>query len=150
MIINNKEKGFTSIDLSMAMLIMILFVSIMSSMLYSVYLSSTEARRTAAALNYGVDIFEEIAQQSFSGITPVTVLESLETEDVKLEGLKTIENTQTKKVTTCKIGTYDITLEMTVPYTDGTIKKFKLTINYAVSAKKTEKLELERIRTNRV
>lgn len=85
-----KEKGFTAIDLTIAMVVGVIFVSIMTSMIYSVYLSSTEAKRTANALNYAVDIFETIGAMDFGdvygegvltgteslGITSVTVAES--------------------------------------------------------------------------
>ena len=144
--IKNKEKGFTTVDLSIAMMVMVVFVSIMSSLIYSVYMSSTEARRTATALNYGVDIFEEIGQHNFQSLTPATVL--TEISNVKVDDIKSkVEGS--KEIVTGKIGTYNLKLEMTKPFLDGTIKHFKLTITYNISAKKTETIELERIRTNK-
>jgi len=141
-----KEKGFTTVDISIAMIVVTIFVTIMSSMIYSVYLSSTEAKRTSAALNYAVDIFEDIGQETFSILTPEKVLRNLE-DKLKITEIKTSSSGQVVSATG-KIGTYNIKLEMTIPYTDGTIKRFKLTITYPVSAKKNEeKLELERIRT---
>lgn len=64
-----KEDGFTTVDIGIAMMIVVIFVSIMTSMLYSVYSSQTEAKRTATALNYAVDIFEEIGITSYSSVT---------------------------------------------------------------------------------
>lgn len=140
------EKGFTTVDISIAMIVITIFVTIMSSMIYSVYLSSTEAKRTATALNYSVDIFEEIGQETFSNLTPENVLKRLENK-LKITEIKASSAGEVVNATG-KIGTYNIKLEMTKPYTDGTIKKFKLIITYKVSAKKNEeKLELERIRT---
>ena len=55
-----RENGFTSVDAVIAMMIVVIFVTIMSSGMYSVYISQTEAKRTAVALNYAVDIFEKI------------------------------------------------------------------------------------------
>ena len=144
--INNKEKGFTTVDLSIAMIVTVIFVSIMTSMIYSVYLSSTEARRTATALNYGVDIFEEIGQQSFDSLTPETALKLI--NNIKVENVKTSTD-GTKQIARGNIGTYNLRLEMTKPYLDGTIKQFKLIITYSVSKDKTETIELERIRTNK-
>lgn len=138
------EKGFTTIDIGLAMLVTIMFVTIMSSMLYSVYLSSTEAKRTATALNYAVDIFETIGQMSFSDLEPEQILGQM--IDFNLSEINS-SNTDKEKVTTAKIGTYTLILTMTEPYADGTIKKFKLKITYPVSRKNTETLELERIRT---
>lgn len=138
------EKGFTTIDLSIAMIVVIIFVTIMSSLIYSVYLSSTEAKRTAIALNYAVDIFEEIGIETYSSIVPDAVLGNL--ENLKITDIK-LEYNGNVQIATGKIGTYNIRLEMTKPYSDGTIKLFKLKINYPVSAKNTETIELERIRT---
>lgn len=139
-----REKGFTSVDLGIAMIVVIIFVSIMTSMIYSVYLSSTEAKRTAMAVNYAVDIFEEIGREDYNSIYAEGVFRNLTQLDIK-----SIKSTTsgTKQATTGEIGTYKLSLEVTEPYTDHTIKKFKLTITYPVSAKNTETLEMERIRT---
>ncbi len=64
-----KEDGFTSVDIGIAMMIVVIFASIMASMLYSVYYSQTEAKRTAIALNYAVDIFEEIGRTAYVNVT---------------------------------------------------------------------------------
>lgn len=64
-----KENGFTTVDIGIAMMIVVIFVSIMASMLYSVYASQTEAKRTAVALNYAVDIFEEIGKTAYTTVT---------------------------------------------------------------------------------
>lgn len=50
--------------------------------------------------------------------------------------------------TNAKIGTYTINLKITKPYNDETMKLVTLTITYPVSAKKTEKIELQRIKTS--
>ncbi|MCI9365743.1 MAG: hypothetical protein HFJ54_03935 [Clostridia bacterium] len=55
--INLKNKnGFTTIDLTIALIVVMLFVTIMTSISYNTYLVSTEAKRTAVALNYAVRI----------------------------------------------------------------------------------------------
>lgn len=150
----NGEKGFTTVDISIAMIVVSMFVTIMASVLYNVYLSSTEAKRTAVALNYAVDIFETVGDKtiSFSSITPEEVLTRLANE-LEIDGITT-EETDDEKSATGKIGTskgaYDIKLTMTEPFTKDEIKPikyFKLTITYNVAAKKEpEKVELERIR----
>lgn len=150
----NREKGFTTVDISIAMIVVSMFVTIMASVLYNVYLSSTEAKRTAVALNYAVDIFETVGDKtiSFSSITPEEVLTRLANE-LEIDGITT-EETEDEKGATGKIGTskgaYDIKLTMTEPFTKDEIKPikyFKLIITYNVAAKKEpEKVELERIR----
>lgn len=47
-----------------------------------------------------------------------------------------------------RCGTYDINLKITDPYKDNKIKLVTLTITYPVSAKRTEKLEMQRIKAN--
>lgn len=146
----NREKGFTTVDISIAMIVVSMFVTIMGSVLYNVYLSSTEAKRTATALNYAVDIFEAIGDKtmSFSSITPEKVLANLSNE-LEIDEI-TPEETADEQIATGKIGTskgaYDIKLTMTEPFKKE-IKDFKLTITYNVAAKKEpETVELERIR----
>lgn len=73
----SKEYGFTTVDISVAMLVIIIFVSITSSVMYNVYLSSTEARRTATALNYAVDIFENIGIMDYSAVTESGIMQNL-------------------------------------------------------------------------
>ena len=146
--LKNNEKGFRTVDIGISMLIIILFVSIMSSMLYSVYLSSTEAKRTATALNYGVDIFEDVAIENYQSMTAHSVLKALE-ENLKIENLKTETSSgeSTAETATGKIGSYKIKLTMISPYKDETIKRFTLSIEYPISKKETKTLVLERLRT---
>lgn len=138
------EKGFTSVDLGIAMMIVVIFVTIMSSLIYSVYITSTEAKRTATALNYAVAIFENIGALSYSEVYGENVLST--TEGVNVTSVESSSN-----VTTGKIGGYDINLKITDPYGDNKVKLITLTITYPVSAKnsevKTEKVELKRIKT---
>ncbi len=150
----NNERGFTTVDISIAMIVVAMFVTIMGSVFYNVYLSSTEAKRTATALNYGVDIFEQISNDTFTfqALTPKEVLISL-SEELGIEEIKETENGD-EKIGTGRIGTkgaYNIKLSMTEPVTvEGIkpIKKFKLIITYNVAAKKEpETIELERIKT---
>ena len=135
-----KEKGFTTVDVSIAMLVTVVFVSIMSSILYSVYSSSTEAKRTAVALNYAVDIFERIGAVSYDDVYPSGILHGLQTANVtNISGTETEVNGE--------IGTYKINLKIENKYADNKLKLITLTITYPVSAKQTETLQLQRIKT---
>lgn len=49
--------------------------------------------------------------------------------------------------TNAKIGTYNINLKINDPYGDNKLKLITLTITYPVSAKNTEKIELQRLKT---
>ena len=75
-----KERGFTSVDIAIAMTVVIVFASIMTSIFYSVYVSSTEAKRTATALNYTVDIFEKIGSVPFNNATEANIVQTLKSD----------------------------------------------------------------------
>lgn len=139
---NKKEKGFTSVDITVAILVMILFVSIMTSVMYSVSASTTEARRTATALNYAVDIFETIGDLDYSKVTGVEIARNLAELNMTVE-------INSGNMTKGKINkTYDYTLTIEDNYGDNYVKLITLTIDYKISAKQTEKLEMQRIKTN--
>lgn len=72
-----KESGFTSVDITIAMLVIIIFVTIISSVSYSVYSAATEARRTAGAVNYAVDIFECIGVLDYEQVDASTIAKKL-------------------------------------------------------------------------
>lgn len=143
--INLKEKrGFTTVDLSIAMIIIIIFVVIMTSISNSVYSSSMEAKRTAVALNYAVDIFEHIGEVDISEVKASRNL-------LNISSLQKFvcENAMTANgidIITGKIGTYEIRLEIEDYRNDEIVKIITLKITYPVSKKKTETLELKRIK----
>lgn len=147
--LKNNENGFTTLDIGLAMLVIVLFVPIMASILYSVYLSSTEAKRTGTAINYAVDIFEDIAIENYQDMTPEVVLENLE-EGLGITNIKTEkpeDEESTAQIAIGEIGSYKIKLMMKNPYTDGTIKIATLTIEYPISKKESRTMVLERLRT---
>lgn len=134
------KKGFTTIDVTIALMIILIFTAIMASYSYNVYLSTAEAKRTAVALNYAVDIFEHIGAESFSQVEPS---ESL----LQIDALPTLKVTEvTADTVNAKIGTYDVSVKIE-NYKDGTkIKIITLTINYKVSRKQEETIDLQRLK----
>ena len=92
-----RNNGFTLVDLALAMVVIIVFVSVMTSIMYSLYISTTEANRTAVAVNYAVDIFEKIGFMPYININVNNVLTSIsETKNIKIidenEATATIRN----------------------------------------------------------
>ena len=141
MTINLKDnKGITTVDIGLALIIVVLFATAMTSLFYNAYLSSTEAKRTANGLNYAVDIFENIANQDFSSVTPISALSGIkEIEDVS-------ESSSQTGSATAKIGTYDITLDIKNYRDTDKIKIITLKIKYPVSRENTETIELQRLK----
>ncbi len=92
-----RNNGFTLVDLALAMVVIIVFVSVMTSIMYSLYISTTEAKRTAVAVNYAVDIFEKIGIMPYINVNVNNVLTSIsETKNIKIidenEATATIRN----------------------------------------------------------
>lgn len=136
-----KERGFTSVDITIAMLVIIVFVTVLSSVSYSVYSATTESKRTATALNYAVDIFECIGQIDYSQVDASTISK-------KLPDLNMTVASNSSSGATGTIGkNYDYTLRVEDYFEDNTIKLITLKITYKISARKTESIELKRIKT---
>ena len=139
-------KGFTAIVLSIAMILALIFVTIMTSMSYNSYTSSIEAKRTAVAVNYAVDIFEHIGELNFNEVTASDSLFNIEAiSDFETTSITLNENGV--DYVRGEIGTYEIELGIQDYNNAGKIKIISLTITYPVSRKNTEKVEFQRLKT---
>ena len=56
------KKGDTAVDISISILIIIIFVSIITSAFYNYYLSNTAVARNSTAVNYAIDVIETVEQ----------------------------------------------------------------------------------------
>lgn len=139
-----RENGFLTVDLAVALMVITIFVTIMSSVLYSLYISTTEAKRTATALNYTVDIFEYIGKVPYSIVTAKEVLSNM-------KFVTEVDSTSTDTEATGRIGTgpgaYEIHLAVEPQYTDNKIKLITLTMSFKISNKNTQKIEMRRLKT---
>ena len=124
------------------MLVIIIFVTILSSVSYSVYSASTEARRTAGAVNYAVDIFECIGRIEYDEVDANNIAK-------ELKDLNMTVDSNSNDHSTGKIGS-SYNYEMTIQdhFSDDTIKIITLKITYKISAKNTESIELTRMKLN--
>ncbi len=138
------KRGFTTIDLGIAMLVILIFVVIMTSVSYNIYLSSIEAKRTAVAVNYAVDIFEHIGLIAFGEVT--ASYEILEIESLAALEYNSISTSGNVETVSATIGTYEIELKIEDYKGDGVVKIVTLTIDYPVSRKNTETLEFQRLK----
>jgi len=138
------KKGFTTVDLSIAMIVIVMFVVIMTSVSYNIYTSSTEAKRTAIALNYGVDIFEHIGALNYNEVIASYDLFKIDGME-NFEHIATSSNDKESKVSG-KIGTYEFEVKIQDYKNEGLIKIITLTIKYPVSKKNTETIELQRLK----
>lgn len=139
------KKGFTSVDLTLAMIVVIIFAVIMTSISYNMYLSSTEAKRTAVAVNYAVDIFEHIGELDYSDVNSISG-ELFEIESFNNFELNNITGNNGTETITGTIGTYNIELKIDDYNGQDVIKIINLKITYPVSRKNTEKVEMSRLK----
>lgn len=72
------KKGFTAIDISISILIIIIFVSVISSAFYNYSLSNTAIGRNSMALNYVIDVIEEVEQMDYLQVTDESVKNKLQ------------------------------------------------------------------------
>lgn len=138
------KRGFTTVDLTIAMLVVLIFAVIMTSISYNIYLSSIEAKRAAVALNYAVDIFEHIGEIDYSEVTAsYDIFEIASLNGIEYDEVVTNNGKETVKA---KIGTYKIELNIEDYNDENVIKIVTLKIEYPVSRKNTEKLEMQRLK----
>lgn len=64
----HSEKGFTGVDLTIAILILVLFVSIITTIFYNIYISSTSIKRSTIANGYAMYILEAIEKENYEAI----------------------------------------------------------------------------------
>lgn len=134
-----KENGFTAVDAIIAMMIVVIFVTIMSSVMYSVYIAQTESRRTAIALNYAVDIFERIGEMDYRDVTSESVLNDI-------SNLTVTDVVSTSEGAKGNIGDYVVNLNVSEQYED--VKLAVVKISFKITAERTESIELKRLKVD--
>lgn len=98
-----QNKGFTGMDLSVSVIVILISVSIIATMIYNLYLSGSGIKRNVIATDYAINVLETIQAIEYS---KVTFKESNELKNI----LDTLLKTE---------GTYDST---TNTYTANTSK----------------------------
>lgn len=67
------NKGVTGIDLSVALVIIVVFVGIIATLVYNFGISSKGVNRTAIATNILIKKIEELKQQDYSNLQGTTI-----------------------------------------------------------------------------
>ena len=63
-----KNRGFTTADIVVAIVVMMIFVGMIATLFYNFYLSTTAKNRNAMATNYIVDVIEEIKAMNYDEV----------------------------------------------------------------------------------
>lgn len=59
------EKGITNIDITVSIILITLFVSIIATIMYTIHANSTSMNRKTEAMNYAINEIENIKAQDF-------------------------------------------------------------------------------------
>lgn len=130
-----QNKGITTADLAVAIVILMIFVSLVATAFYNYYSIITEKNRTAIATNSAVDVIEQVKKLDYEQISQESVMKVI--EDLKI-GIQantgnTISIPEPYEVT-AMVETYNET-EGNMEKKD-LIKKVTITVGYSVGDKK--------------
>ena len=137
------SKGFTGVDLTIAIFIIMLFVSVFVAIFYNLYISSSTTKRNEVALGYAVDVFEQIEKMEYSDVTEENIVTYINTlTDNKVSG-KRIDDNDTVLDTPYRI-------EIKVDRENRTLdvlKAITLNVKYNIGRNKENTITLNRIKT---
>lgn len=95
------QKGFTGVDVGIAVLILILFTSVIATLYYQIFYKSTEIKRNSTASGYAIAIVEKMKQLYYSDISVGEYLTNAEEKEIF--GIE-LEPGYNAKVTVSKFG----------------------------------------------
>ncbi len=132
-----RNKGFTTADIVVSIVVLMIFVGMITTLFYNFYLSTTAKNRNAMATNYIVDVIEEIKAMNYDEVQKDTQdSNSINNLIQQLEATKQIPK---EYIITGEIQKYN----QTEGNTDkkDLVKILTVRVEYMVG-KKTEKIEM--------
>lgn len=82
------QKGMTGVDITISILIIAIFTSIVMTLVYNVYVTSVTQKRATVASNYLVDIFEYIDQINYDEVTNENIIDKINELDSRRRNCK--------------------------------------------------------------
>lgn len=82
------QKGMTGVDITISILIIAMFTSIVMTLVYNVYVTSVTQKRATVASNYLVDIFEYIDQINYDEVTNENIIDKINELDSRRRNCK--------------------------------------------------------------
>lgn len=133
------NKGYTGVDISIAMIIIMIFIPTLFAISYSVQKTSNEVKRKSEAVSIATEILESAKVADYEN------LDNMEEEGY----ISVLEAKYSKDVS------YDINIEVENYYPtdvevedrEDLIKKVKVTVTYPIG-KKTKSIDISTVRTN--
>lgn len=155
-----QNRGFTGIDLTIAVIVIMLFVSLITTLFYNIYLGSASTKRSTIASGYMIDVSEAIQQMAYDEVIEDTAVsgedtllkhlqEKCNSGDLEIRRGQITESTQTNKPYTLGVHIYNY--NQTAGNTDklDLVKHVVLTIKYKVG-KKVEIKQTENLKTREI
>lgn len=132
-----ENRGFTTADIVVAIVVMMIFVGMIATLFYNFYLSTTAKNRNAMATNYIVDVIEEIKAMNYDEVQKDTQdSNSINNLIQQLEATKQIPK---EYIITGEIQKYNETEGNTDK--KDLVKILTIRVEYSLG-KKTEKIEI--------
>ena len=131
------EKGFTTADIIVSLMVIVIFVGIIASGFYNYYIASTGVSRNSAALSYTIDVIETVEEMNYADVTEQSVNE-------KIQQLYSSNTIQEGYEVTATVQKYNETPGNTEK--SDFIKTLTVTVRYEVG-KKTEQIQISRLIT---
>lgn len=132
-----QNKGFTAQDVVISIIIIVIFVSIITTLFYNFYISTSAKNRNSIALNCIIDVIEEAKMLNYDELDQTKIEELLGS----LRSNKTIPNGYEVIVELQKYNELDGNTEK-----KDIIKILKVKVQYLVG-QKTEKIEISTLIT---
>ena len=131
----NSEKGIAASDIVIGIIIIIMFISIITTIFYNYYVSAESKKRKAVATNIVIDIIENVEATKYSEVTDASI-ENIKKEANKQPGYKVTTTLKKYKDEAGNESKLDL------------IKILNVKVEYKINGK-TESYEVTRLITNK-
>lgn len=131
------ERGFTTADIIVSLMVVVIFVSIIASGYYNYYLASTGVSRSSTALSYTINVIESVEEMNYEDVTQQSVNEKVQqlySSNLIPQGYEISATVQKYNETSGNTEKRDL------------IKTLTVTVRYEVG-KKIEQLQISRLIT---
>lgn len=131
------EKGFSTADIIVSLIVIILFMSVIASGFYNYYTTATSVSRNSVALSYTIDVIEAVETMNYTDITQQSVNEKIQqmyTDKQLSDAYEVIATIEKYNETAGNTGKRDLIKTLTVT------TKYKL-------GEKTEQIQISRLIT---
>lgn len=140
-----QNNGFTTADLAVAVVILMIFVSLIATAFYNYYMSVTQKNRSAMATNCAIDVIEQTKKMNYEEVTQESINRLIENlkNGIEIESGNTIFIPQPYEVT-AQVEKYNETQNNTTK--QDLIKRLTVTVQY-VAGNKMETIEMSKLIT---